>query len=592
MSSLIRALLAGSALLAACGGGDGAPDAGPEANPRLVILDPPGDSIGLAFGGTTTLRVRYETDAGEPIPDAAVDFQLVVRQDADPRGAALSATTAMSDALGIARVDLVAGAEETTFQIEAIAPQAASAFFTVSVSQAGFAHIDLDPFHDGWRDPLGFERIELRLYRAIDATCAAIDADEPPLSLFPPRALSGFDEVGSYQNVIASQPYTLVAWALLPDNTLPLAYGCVELGPHQVPPSRFALAMPVRDRAPRLPGDAELVSTLDLEPLADAAADAGTGAPWTVLSCAHGPGQLLLDCTTDVLGGDGTLDCVVDGANATVTAIQAARGPVDEFLCRPGTVGIEDSLDHQLNDAIDAGGDFPMGGELGELLDARADLLADVQLRSTLQFLPGGLVRHRLVALVADVGGTPYEVDLASTSRPVIAATAPAAIDGERNLVVGEHGFTLRYGSFAGAAWRDVALPAAGVAGRDADLGAALAGSAEDGGSATTGCNAVSAIICAEIGQAASCAYAACQTAAAALDDSFTAWWRGMDGDDLDLRLQGSVPLVDGDDDLAVDGLGTGGAEMGSWQATWDAAFGADIAADGSFAGSAPVEEP
>ncbi|HTM19033.1 MAG TPA: hypothetical protein VL172_00940, partial [Kofleriaceae bacterium] len=65
MPSLIRALLAGSAVLAACGGGDGAPDAGPEANPRLVILDPPGDALGLPFGGTATLRVRYETDGGE-----------------------------------------------------------------------------------------------------------------------------------------------------------------------------------------------------------------------------------------------------------------------------------------------------------------------------------------------------------------------------------------------------------------------------------------------------------------------------------------------------------------------------------------------
>src|SRR5688572_19253276 len=290
MSSLIRALLVGSALLAACGGGGDAPDAGPEANPRLVILDPPGDSVGLAFGGTATLRVRYETDAGEPIPDAAVDFQLVVRQDADPRGAALSATAAMTDALGIARVDLVAGAEETIFQVEAIAEQAASAFFPVSVSQAGFAHLDVDPFHDGWRDPLGFARLELRLYRAIDAVCAGIDADEPPASLFPPRALSGFDEIGTYQNIIASQPYTLVAWALLPDNPVPLAYGCVELGPQQVPPAEFALAMPVRDRPARLPGDAGLVSSLDLEPLADSAAAAGASAPWTVLSCAHGPG--------------------------------------------------------------------------------------------------------------------------------------------------------------------------------------------------------------------------------------------------------------------------------------------------------------
>ncbi len=588
--SLFSALLLGSALLAACGGDGGAPDAG-TGNPRLVILDPPGDALGLAFAGQTTLRVRYETDAGDPIPDATVDFSLVVRPDADPGGATLSAESATTDSLGIARVDLVAGALETTFQVEASAPQAASAYFTVSVSQAGFAHVSVAPYHEGWRDVAGFERIELRLYRAGDATCAAIDPDAPPESVFPPRSLSSFTEMATYQNVIATQPYTVVAWALAVDNPTRLAFGCAELGAAQVPPTPFALALAVRDRTARLPGSADLVSALEVGPLAAAAAAAGAVAPWMVLGCVDGPGQLLLDCTADALVADGAVDCDVNGSGSLLTAIEAARGDADEFGCRPGMVATSASLDRKLTAAVAAGGPFPTGTELETLLAARADLLGMVELRSRMEFYDGGLLRHILSDATVVVGGEIYSLPLALTSRPVLAALASAAIDDQRHLVVGEHGFTLRYGSLAGEAFAAAALPPAGLAGRELDLGAALAGSAVDASSSTSGCAAVSAILCGEIAQPSGCAINACQQAAAALDQSFTHWWRRMDGDGVDLVLGGSVPLIDADDDLWFESLG-GDGEGGSWQVRWSAEVGTDLPAEGTFLGTTPVDEP
>jgi len=592
---LIRLALAGSAWLAlvsaaGCGGSDGgAPDAGVTANPRLVILDPPGDALGLPFAGSATLRVRYQTGAGEPIAGEPVQFRLVSSTTADPGGATLSAGESLTDALGIARVDLVAGALETTFRVEVGATQAALVYFTVSVSQAGFAHLTVVPHHEGWRDPTGFERIELRLYRGGDVRCSDVDPDDPPASLFPPRTLSSFAETADYQNVIAAQPYTVIAWTLAPDNPTRLSWGCVELAAAQVPPARFDLAMAVRDRALRMPASAELVSALDLTPLGEAVAAAGADAPWTVLGCSEGPGQLLLDCTLDALVPDGVLDCQVHGTGATVDAIEAARGDADEFGCRPGQAGVVDSLDRRLSDAVAAGGGFPTGGDLGDLLATRVSMATAVQLRSQLEILPGNLARHRLLEAAVQVDGNPYTVDLTASDRPVLTATAGAAVDEQRTLVIGSHGFTVAVGSVLGAAWRDRALPSAGLDGRADDLGAALAASAEDSGSATSGCAAVSAIVCPELAQGASCAVAACQQAAVALDQSMTSWWRALDGSGVDLVLSGSAPLIDSDDDLVVDGLGSGSQGPGTWDALWSVDAGDGVAAGGSFTAAAVV---
>ena len=51
------------------------------------------------------------------------------------------------------------------------------------------------------------------------------------------------------------------------------------------------------------------------------------------------------------------------------------------------------------------------------------------------------------------------------------------------------------------------------------------------------------------------------------------------------------VPLIDADDDLLVDGLGTGD-DSGVWLVRWTADVGTDLPADGTFLGTTPVDEP
>jgi hypothetical protein len=152
-------------------------------------------------------------------------------------------------------------------------------------------------------------------------------------------------------------------------------------------------------------------------------------------------------------------------------------------------------------------------------------------------------------------------------------------------LSIGEHAFTLRLGSLLREAFIDLGLGPAGIDDRAADLGTALTQSAADAVSSTTGCAAISAIICRAGGQANGCAQAACASSAGYLDAAFPAWWQHLDGDDLDLSMSGQATLYDVDDDLLVDGIGNNGSssQLGLWSITLQMADGSSIPGSGSF---------
>src|SRR3972149_3054153 len=105
------------ALLVVSAWGDDAPPPPPDAAPamsrELLVLTPPGDQIGLAFGAQAELRVRYVDPDSEPIEGARVDFALV---STTTTGATLSAPSAATDATGIARVNVTAGAAAAPFR--------------------------------------------------------------------------------------------------------------------------------------------------------------------------------------------------------------------------------------------------------------------------------------------------------------------------------------------------------------------------------------------------------------------------------------------------------------------------------------------
>jgi hypothetical protein len=570
------------------------PDAG-DVNARLDILDPPGDAIGLTHGGRVTLRVRYARERGEVIAGAPVRFAMIATGTGEsPAGSVLSADTAQTDSLGVARVDLVAGAQDTSFRVSVDARDAPTQYFYVTVAEGGFAKLYITPVHQGWRATEAFSRIEVRLYRAQILHCADLDVEAPPDSLSPPRSLSGFGGTVNYLNVTAGQPHTLVAWAHIgvgPDpgmeSPVPVSAGCVDLGASELPASRVNIELPLRDRAlvlDRTPAR----SSFDLAPVAEAVDAAGLVRPWHILSCEAGPGQLLLDCALDALAPDAALDCVATGTSALVEAVNAHRGAADASGCRPAALAdTSASLDAELTLAVQAGAGFPVAAELAAMLADRAAIMASFELDSDMTLFDNRTagetaLSHRLTTLRALAPGGVYELSLGATSRPVIEQSpVPATLDGNA-LALGEHGFTLRHGDFARRAFAAIALAPRGLDDAQDSLGTALAQSVN--GPGQTGCAGLSELVCVKIGQTASCLAAACTQGATALDGHLSGWWRALLAPGIDFALSGTALIHDPDGDLQADSVGRDaqGQSTGAWSATLWLSDGTAIAIDGT----------
>jgi hypothetical protein len=566
---LVCAALAAAGAACTDGGGNIGlvPDAGTSDRRTLTIIDPPGEEIGLSYSSRTTLYVRYQREGGGVIRGEEVRFALEANRPGESTsGATLSATTAITDSVGEAEVELFSGAQDARFRLSVDARNASTVYFFVSVAQGGFAAVEVEPTHAGWRAAEELARVEVRLYASAFVSCDTLDIDAPPNSAYPPRGLDGFGAAVSFQNVTARQPHTVVAWAQTAGSATPVAVGCLPLDGAQLPPSRVRTTLLVRDRDPILPAALPVLTTLDLAPVAAAVEAAGATAAWDVLACPAGPGQLLLDCALDAAAPDEALDCVVGGRDALVDAVAAQRGPVDAGGCRsPTRADGASSLDARLTEAVAQG--WPTGAALDSLLLARARVAAALVIDSVLMPLGPGAVAHHLTTARVLAGEAPFALDLAATSRPVIAARpVGTALDGNL-LTVASHGFTLRYAAIATSAFAALGLGPAGVTADARALGQALAAAVRDTTSDTIGCAALSRLVCTAAGEGTSCLEAACQEAIPAMDTALVAWLDAVDGSaaGLDFELAGTAVLLDSDGDLVVDALGVAERAAAPW---------------------------
>ena len=576
--------LAMGAVLAPAGGlgcsGDDSSGGGPDGGmplSTLRVLDPPGESIGLPYHGKVTLQVAYADPMGRPITGAQVSFAIVAGATESDGGATISGSSAETDAAGVASIDLVAGAAEVNFRVQASAPAATPALFYLAVSESGFTKLTASPAHIGFRAALELAHIEVKLYREDELRCADFDPDAPPTSVFPPRQLESFNDDAVYRNLTAGQGFTLVGWGSVASDSTPLAVGCVELDAAVVTAGRsIRLPLVLTDRPPALPATLALSALFDARPLSAATSLVGAD-PWRVLGCPLGRAQLLIDCALDAATPDGALDCAVGGDSALVEAAEAQRDPaLPQSGCRPAS----SSLDAAVSSAL--AGPWPAAGTaLDALLAARAAPLTSFALTSTLEASPTGAVHHQIERLSVTAGGQTYADDLIDSDRPIVRQQSPAAVDPLRGRVtLAPHGFTLRYGQFARDAFADLGLAPAGLDGRAGDLGSALYDSVHDGPS--SGCPAFSQVVCGALGQAQTCLASPCGQARVALDTRMDAWWHSLDATGLDFTLAGTAAVVNDDGDLVIERLddGTFTAAVGL------AGAGGAVQLAGTFAGT------
>lgn len=539
--------------LGACGDDQSPPTDAGGVGPTLEILEPPGDSIGLAHGDRATLRVRLRDAGGVPSTGAMVGFAIAA--DADAGGSALSAPEAATDGDGVATVELTAGASRAIFVVTATAESAPPVAFTIAVAPGGFAAIDVFPSYEGARD----DDVTTRRVRLVPGLrCVDLDPDALPPTPYPTRTVAAWGARATFRAVPAGEPATVIAWAE-PLNGVVLAIACLELdGPQLRADSTLRLDPLVRDRAARLGATLALRSVIDVRPaLGPTVAPGGL---WSTLGCGAGVGQVVLDAALAELAVD-------DARRVAIEAARATRDPATG--CRVGD-GTPDALAH---DVLTRGAPGAALGDTAAALDA---LARAVTIDSTL-IVDGVVATHRLRSLRAG----DETLDLVASARPRIETRGVGvSVDRDGLLTIETHAVAAWPGDLLRRAVRAAALAPAGVPPAPAPILPSVLAEASDG--TRTGCAAVSAAVCTSVALAESCLEAACGGAIGPLETTLDAPFArfAITGDDLSWR--GVARVVDDDVDLVADGV-TGGLWSGLITVT-DGAAGVTA----SFASPAP----
>ena len=103
----------------------------------------------------------------------------------------------------------------------------------------------------------------------------------------------------------------------------------------------------------------------------------------------------------------------------------------------------------------------------------------------------------------------------------------------------------------------------------------------------TAGCDALDAVVCADVGRMPGCLRVACAAGQAALASRLDASFAVLDGDGTDLQLSGSAVMTDADQDGVAEQLGGTASNPGLWTGQLRAHGGTETIG-GSWAGMPP----
>jgi hypothetical protein len=525
----------------------------------LAIVSP-GDAVGLAFGQRATIVVRLATAGGLPLAGGVVMFAIAVDlPNESAGGSTLGTARAETDATGMARVDVVAGAAATSFRVRASASGSPPAFVTITVGDTGFSTLEVVPQHLGMREPAG--AVEVRLYRG-GVRCADLPAEAPPSSPYPPRS-APFDGVAAFDALSAESDYAVLAWVMAEAGID--AAGCVDLAPRQLRAgARATLVLPVAERPLEAAVEYQATSSFDLLPARQMVFP--PGGLWARAGCARGAAEVLLDCAIDALDDADPLDCMIADPGVTARRLLEGRGEVGADGCRDGGPMSPDARLTRVLTAAPAPG---LPAATAELLD----LLDTLSLESTIA-LAAPVARQTLGRATLERAGTLVHTQLIATARPLLAASAPALRPRDSDeLQLGTFAYTLRLGDLAARAM-EPALGDVHV------LGQRLAAAARAG--TASGCPAISMTVCPLANLPAECLADACAQAVPAIDALLAEPFTRLDGDGVDFMLEGSAVLMDADRDFAAEQL-----LGGSWTATARLASGEELRLVGVFQATA-----
>jgi hypothetical protein len=562
------ALLSLAALAARCGGSDPPADVSVSDGPTHILARP--ESLAVQPSQSALITFRLLDDHDSPIADRIIQFSIVddpATAGDEARGSTLSFDRGVTDADGQATLQVIAGPEPTAFRVRASAARAMDTEVPVRVDMAPYAPLEVAPLVPDDAVP-GMELTTVRLNLLEGMSCADITSQDIPKGLLPTRTLP-IDTVALYSAVNTEANHAAAAVGLDASGTV-RAVGCVD-----VPGSILVVESPVRVVLPlrllELAPVGRYQATSHLSFRMPPPGGAQLADAWGALSlCPMDPARLWLDCTLDALHTDASdpSDCRPAEDEGALGGKLAQRRGVP--LPVPASGRCRDRVDaagRMSHDAL-VDGLFPRTRPpivtgLPALASESRQLLAALDLRSVLTISATSTpdryqIDHTLLSLAFPQAPREAVVDLARLGAPVIQARFVPATARGSDLAISSHAFTLRLGTAAWLAFADTSLRPRGAGTDVTTFSNALFGLAtrDDRGATLSGCAALDALLCPDVGEARGCLLAACTDGLAALGRQLTAGFSALDGDDLDLVLGGSVPVLDRDGDGKADALG------------------------------------
>jgi len=555
-----------------CSGGGGGVGTGDFTLTATATVQP----IELSPNAQVTLTFIL-TDGGHPAAGQTVSFTTIGSSATGTQGASVAEPSGVTAADGSVSVIVRAGLAD--FRVEAQIG-AAKADVTIIVATGPTGSVLVAPFLAPSSSPLPPDAtIDILFY---PTSCTDLDLDAPPPAVRGTVTLNGLGTAARF-DVVSTMGISAAIGRASSGGVL-VASGCVDIpGSSLLANETVEVALPLTDWSPDPIGSYTVTSTMNFAP--PLAAAAALAAPWADLSdCPLDPVQLWLDCTVDALSpvtSADPLDCVPStasgGEGALGDAIAALRGvPLADGTGKPTVCrSARDAAGNESLDALVLGlFGSPTPAQLVALPAIAADaasILDGFQLVSQLTVAAGGTagsyaVTHLLTE--AQFGrDSQVAVRLGSLGLPTLQAFTSATVSDDV-LVIGSHGFTLRLGTAARAAFGPLALAPRGLPTDLPSFVSALFSLAQTPGGTATGCAALDSVVCSAAARPAGCLLSACLTGLGALAGKLDGAFATADGTGLDLSLSGTAPLIEKSGGGLADSLGsssTGSSAAATW---------------------------
>jgi hypothetical protein len=567
------------ALVAAC------PQIVPQALPDAAIIKPASiestyDTVAIPPGGSRQLRFRLLGSQDEPVPGAAMRFSIIDDDETPGSGGAqLSFLNSLTDSDGTIILQILAGKGRTEQQPLTFSLRAAAETLVLDVpifiTSNPLASVQIMPvFPEGTDDP----PVAMTYLSFFDGTsCAGLSLDSVPLRGV--RNLPAESGPATFSSVVTSGIHAVNGVAV-GMHSVEVARGCADvLGTSLSPDQTRRVLLPLARLNPAPTGVYRAVSQFNFSPPLPGTVSARS--VWKDLSDdACDPAHLWLDCTIDALSGssaDDPLDCepVAGGEGLLGTLLSTRRSTAGESLTCASHLDAarRPSLDAQTYALFPPG---PLAAlRLAKLPDELTTTLTTLSIESTLLVSATSIpyefnIDHTLTALDLPNAAFHSSISMTALAAPVREApfvygtthATPLSLAGQLSIALQDrpHWFTLGLGAAARFTFATSSLaPRLGIA----DVSSFVTdlvqlATRKEGETVQTGCAALDALLCDDVGEPRGCMTAACLSGLEALTKKLETSFTALDGVDLDFSLYGKATPVDRNGDRKADSLSKG----------------------------------